>query len=79
LQFKLDCVESPLKALDNVNRFNGINDTFEFLFIDGFFQHIYFVDKVCLVGVVQALYDLEEEPRAALGLVQDLLQRVARG
>jgi hypothetical protein len=48
LQFKLDHVECLLEALDNVNRFKRIHDTFAFLFIDGFFQHIYFVDKVCM-------------------------------
>jgi len=48
LQFKLDRVECPLEALDNANRFNGINDTFVFLFIDGLFQQIYFVHKVCM-------------------------------
>jgi hypothetical protein len=41
-------VECLLKALDNANRFNGINDTFAFLFIDGFSQQIYFVDQVCM-------------------------------
>ncbi len=48
LQFKLDRVECLLEALDNANRFNGINDTFAFLFIDGLFQQIYFVHKVCM-------------------------------
>jgi hypothetical protein len=48
LQFKLDRVECILKALDNANRFNGIHDTFAFLLIDGLFQQIYFVHKVCM-------------------------------
>jgi hypothetical protein len=48
LQFKVDRVECLLETLDNANRFNGIHDTFAFLLIDGLFQQIYFVYKVCM-------------------------------
>jgi hypothetical protein len=48
VQFKLDRVECLLETLDNANRFNRIHDTFAFLLIDGLFQQIYFVYKVCM-------------------------------
>jgi hypothetical protein len=32
-----------------------------------------------LVGSVRPLQDLEQEPRAAFRLIEDLLQRIARG
>ena len=47
MQFKVDRVECILEALDNDNRIYGVH-TFAFLFIYGFSQHIYFVDKVCM-------------------------------
>jgi len=48
LQFKVDRMECLLQALDDVNRFYWVHYTFAFLFIDAYFQHIYFVDKVCM-------------------------------
>ncbi len=48
MQFKVDRVECLLEALDDVNRFYWVNYTFAFLFIDAHFQHIYFVDKMCM-------------------------------
>ena len=48
MQLKVDRVECLLETLYNANRFNGIHDTFAFLLIDGLFQQIYFVFKVCM-------------------------------
>jgi hypothetical protein len=48
LQLKVDRVECLLQALDDINRFYWVHYTFAFLFIDPYFQHIYFVDEVCM-------------------------------